>query len=284
MCFYSFRWAFPDGRNLGRILISRAAFVSILFLAPVAGMSEIMAEVTITDRSFPPVQEESQFSVYDGGEGGYMRASKQIGSVSMRMSWPFDKQMITDKFEEIRRNIQKVGAHAILATDYTIEKFTPAGYPEKATLIFEVLRFVDEPLVDLRSESDFKALLRAKGKTAAIEGIWSDHLTKQRVVFFADPAQPSRFLGVQFDNANKPGVPKGLLVADLRLKSDGWLVGHVTLDNFARYPVRFQMPTGDELSIKIKKCTNAFIHRAYPDKFPPDYSLLKVNYVKESSK
>jgi hypothetical protein len=277
----------PLSCGLGRIAAKgcRLLFPAFILLASVTGSADITAEVTITDRSFPPVPEGTQLAMYDHGDGGECaRATKVIGTVLFRITPPMDKRAFMDKANEITPGLLKAGAQGVAMNDVIVEKFSSNGYAETATATFSVLRFVGEPPLDLRSEADFKALFRTKAKLAPIEGIWLDQSTKQRVAFCEDPAQPGRFLGVQFDVGNSTNVPKGLVVADFRLKPDGWLVGHFTFDDYTRHPARLKMPAGDELDIPIKNCTNGCFHRAYPDKFPPVYTLINVRYIKETSK
>lgn len=264
-----------------------AIVLAFLMLIPASGLADVTAEVTITDKSFParPDNVHLALYMYGGGDAGECaRLTKVIGRVIVRITAPLDRTMIINKANEIEPGLLKVGANAVKVSDYFIEKFTPNGYPESATMVFSVLRFIDEPRVDPRRESDFVALFKAKGKLAPIEGIWVDQTTKQRVAILEDPVQPGRYVGVQFDNGNETDVPKGLIVADFRLNSDGWLVGHVTFDDYTRFPTKLKMPAGDELQFQVKKCINSYASMAYSDKFPPEYTLRTLTYLRQTSK
>lgn len=235
---------------VGRFRIS-AIVLGFLMLVPACGLAEVTAEITITDKSFPPRPENVHLAMYDSGDAGEcVRATKVIGRVVIRVTAPVDKMMLLNKANEIEPDLLKVGAHAVVVTGYYIDKFTPNGYAETGSMVFSVLRFIDEPRVDRRSESDFVSLFKAKSKLATIEGIWVDQTTKQRVAILEDPVQPGRYVGVQFDNGNETDVPKGLIVADFRLNSDGWLVGHVIFDDYSRFPAKLKMPAGDQLKLR----------------------------------
>jgi hypothetical protein len=259
-------------------------FVCLLAsLLPSASIrAEVTSEVLITDRSNPPTPARVPVAFYDLGDGGECaRAYKVIGKVIVRMKAPLDDKMIGEKVSESDAELRKVGASGLMITDFTINKYSANGYVDSATLVYTVIRYTDEPRLDLRTETDFKALLRAKASPAPIEGIWVDQATAERVAFFEDPAQKGRFLGVQFDVGNETQVPKGLIVADLRLEDDGWLVGHVMFDDFTRHRTKFKMRPGDGFNIPVKVCSNSYFARSYPDKFPPEYRLLNVTYVRQ---
>lgn len=264
---------------------SATSLLVILMLPPVPGLADVTAEITITDKSFPARPDNVHLAMYDSGDAGEcVRATKVIGRVVIRVTAPVDKMMLLNKANEIEPDLLKVGAHAVMVTGYYIDKFTPNGYAETGSMVFSVLRFIDEPRVDRRSESDFVSIFKAKSKLAPIEGIWVDQTTKQRVAILEDPVQPGRYVGVQFDNGNETDVPKGLIVADFRLNSDGWLVGHFIFDDYSRFPTKLKMPIGDELKLRIKKCTNSYVTRVYPDKFPPEYTLVTVTYLRQAIK
>lgn len=256
-----------------------------LLLSATDGRAEVTSEVLITDRSFPPTPPGVELAFYDLGDGGECaRAFKVIGNVIVRMKAPVDAKMIASGITVAGPEVLKAGANGVMITDFTINKYDAKGYVDAATLIYSIIRYTDEPRLDKRTESEFLALLRAKSNPEPIEGIWVDQITKERVAVFEDPAQKGRYLGVQFDNGNQTEVPKGLIVADFRLQADGWLVGYVMFDDYTRNPSKFRMPIGDEFKIPIKVCTNSYFARSYPDKFPPEYRLHHVIYVRQGAK
>lgn len=256
-----------------------------LLLSATDGRAEVTVEVSINDRSYSPRPAGYHLTLYDFGDAGECaRAAKVIGSVVLRHDPPWDAQMTEAKVNEIEPGLLKAGADGLVVTNFIIHDYTPKGFIKSASMVCSVIRFVDEPRVDLRSEEEFARIFRSKEKAAPIEGIWVDQLTKERVAFFEDPKQPGHYLGVQFDNADLPFVPKGLVVADLRLQPDGWLVGHVVFDDFVRFPTKLKMPAGDEFKFLIKKQSNACLSRAYPDMFPPEYQLQPVTYVRQAAK
>ncbi len=222
------------------------------------------------------------FDLDEGGRCG--RAFKVIGEMTIRMKVPATTKLITDKINETEPDLLRAGANGLIITSMVIHEYTPQGFMESGTSRVAIIRFTDEPHVDSRTESEFRAMFRAKANLVPFEGIWIDQSTKERVAFFEDPAQKGHYLGVQFDVAEQTHVPSGLVVADLRLQDDGWLTGHVIFDDFTRYEIKMRMPVGDQFEIPIKKCTNAAATRAYPDKFPPEYRLAKVKYVRQGSK
>jgi hypothetical protein len=271
--------------RLRRTFAFGVVFLIAGLLPTTAARAEVTSEILITDKSYPSSPAGSEIALYDLGDGGECaRAYKVIGKVVIRMKAPLDAKMIGDKITEAEPELRRAGASGVMITDFTINKYGANGYVDAATLVYTVIRYTDEPRVDLRSETDFKALLRAKDKPAPIEGIWVDQATAERVAFFEDPAQKGRYLGVQFDVGNETHVPKGLIVADLRLEADGWLVGHVMFDDFTRHQTKFKMRTGDEFKIPVKICSNSYFARSYPDKFPPEYRLLNVTYVRQPLK
>jgi len=261
------------------------AFLLSLLLYPFAVQADVVAEVSISDRSFSARPAGYHMTLYDFGDAGECaRAAKVIGSVVLRLNPPWDPKMTEAKVSEIEPTLLKSGADGLIVTNFIINDYTPKGFISSASMVCSVIRFVDEPRVDLRSEEDFARMLGSNAKAAPIEGIWVDQVSKERVAFFEDPKQPGRYLGVQFDNAGLPFVPKGLVVADLRLQPDGWLVGHFIFDDFVRFPTRLKMPSGDEFKFLIKKQNNACLSRAYPDMFPPEYQLHPVAYVRQAGK
>jgi len=265
--------------------VAASAALLFLLLSATAGRAEVTAEVSITDRSYPARPAGRHLTLFDFGDAGECsRAYKAIGNVVIRLTPPWDPQMTEAKVNETEPELKKVGADGIIVMNFIIHDYTPKGYISSASMVCSVIRFVDEPRVDLRSEAEFASMLRAKGKLAPIEGIWVDQLTKERVAFFEDPKQKGHYLGVQFDHAEYTHVPKGLVVADLLMQPDGWLVGHVVFDDYARFPARLKMPTGDEFKFPIKKQANACLSRAYPDMYPPEYFLQNVSYVRQASR
>lgn len=264
-----------------------AIVLAFLMLSPARGRADVTAEVTITDKSFPARPDDVHLALYmyGGGDAGEcVRATKVIGRVIVRIKAPVDRTMIINKANEIEPELLKVGAHAVMVSDYFIDKLTPNGYVDSATMIFSVFRFIDDPRVDPRRESDFVTLFKAKGKLAPFEGIWVDQGSKRRIAIFEDPVQPGRYGGVQFDNGNETDVPKGLIVADFRLNSDGWLVGHVIFDDYSRFPTKLKMPAGDQLKFEVKKCINSYVSLANSDKFPPEYTLRTLTYLRQAIK
>jgi len=280
------RLAYPLGRFFASVatVFKHVAFLPLL-LAAVSVRAEVTSEVLITDRSFPPTPPGVELALYDLGDGGECaRAFKVIGNVIVRMKAPVDARMIASGITVAGPEVLKAGANGVMITDFTINRYDAKGYVDSATLIYSIIRYTDEPRLDKRTESEFLALLRARSNPAPIEGIWVDQVTKERVAIFEDPAQKGRYLGVQFDNGTQTKVPKGLIVADFRVQADGWLVGHVMFDDYTRNPSKFRMPTGDEFKIPIKICTNSYFARSYPDKFPPEYSLHHVIYVRQPAR
>jgi hypothetical protein len=277
-------------RLMGRFIASVtnpsvcAACLMLLFSASTV-LAEVTVEVSIRDRSFPAKPRGSSTSSFDMDEGGRCaRAFKVIGEVTIRMKAPATLKQIGEKLNEIEPELSRAGADGIVITSVIVHEFTPAGFMDSGTTRAAIIHFTDEPRIDSRTEAEFAAMFRAKSNLLAFEGIWVDQLTKERVAFFEDPAQKGHFLGVQFDVANQKHVPPGLVVADLRLQEEGWLTGYVIFDDFTRYDVKMRMPAGDEFEIPIKKCTNGPLMRAYPDRFPPEYQLMKVKYVRQGSK
>lgn len=279
---------YPVLMKLCRVTQARPSVLVILFtmlLSATAGLAEVIVEVKIVDQTFPARPPGRHLTLFDLGDGGECaRAAQVIGAVYVRLKAPLDAITIEGKINDTEPELLKSGADGIIITNFTVHEFSAKGYVESATLVCSVIHFTDEPSVDRRSEADLKALLKAKVKPEAIEGIWVDQNTKQRVAIFEDPAQKGHYVGVQFDNGNQPDVPNGLIVADFRLQADGWLTGHFTFDNYKRNPTRLRMPSGDEFKIPIKICTNGYVSRAYPDKFPPEYRLLNLSYSRDSAR
>jgi hypothetical protein len=277
-------------RPMSRLLSSLAqacsgAAVLLLLLSAGSVRAEVTVDVSITDRSFPPRPRGSTVTAFDMDEGGRCaRAFKVIGEVTIRMKAPATLKQVSDRLNEIQPELVSAGVDGMVITSVVVHEFTPAGYMDSGTTSAAVIRFTDEPRVDTRTEAEFAAMFRAKSKSVPFEGIWVDQSTRERVAFFEDPAQKGHYLGVQFDVADHTYVPKGLVVADLRSQEEGWLTGYVVFDDFTRYEVRMRMPVGDEFEIPIKKCTNGPLMRAYPDKFPPEYRLMKVKYVRQGAK
>lgn len=271
--------------RISRVGASACAILLSLLLSGNEGRAEVTTELVITDRSFPSNPVGTPISMYDQGDGGECsRAFKIIGQLFLRVKAPVDAESIDVKLKASEPELRKAGADGLITTNFTINKFAQNGYVDTATVVYSVLRFTGEPLLDLRTEADFLSILKSKGKLATIEGIWVDQLTKERVAFFEDPSQKGRYIGVQFDNGNQHDVPRGLIVAELRMQDDGWLIGNVTFDDYARLPARLRMPTGDEFKFQIKKCTNGVLARSYPDKVAPDYRMVNVTYVRQGAK
>lgn len=271
--------------RVARVRPTVFAILLTLLLSDTAALAEVIVEVKITDQSFPARPPGRHLTLFDLGEGGECaRAAQVIGVVYVRLKAPLDAVTIEGKINDTEPELLKSGADGVIITNFTVHEFSAKGYVESATMVCSVIHFTDEPSVDRRSEAEFKALLKAKVKAEAIEGIWVDQNTKQRMAMFEDPAQKGHYIGVQFDNGNQPDVPKGLIVADFRLQADGWLTGHCTFDNYKRNPTRLRMPSGDEFKIPFKICTNGYVSRAYPDKFPPEYRLLNLSYSRESAR
>lgn len=276
----------PSGRFFTSVAnaFTYAAFVALLFTAA-SVRAEVAVEVSITDRSFPARPSGSSVTSFDMDVGGRCaRSFKVIGEVTLRVKAPANLKQIGEKLNEIEPELVRAGADGIVVTSVVIHQFTPAGYMDSSTIRVAVIHFTDEPRVDTRTEAEFRSMFRAKTNLVPFEGIWVDQSTKERVAFFEDPAQKGHYLGVQFDVADQTNVPSGLVVADLRLQDDGWLIGYVIFDDFTRYDVKMRMPAGDEFDIPVKKCTNGPLMRAYPDQFPPEYQLAKVKYVRQGSK
>ncbi len=254
-------------------------------LGPDNVQAEVNVELSITDRSGPARPRGSSVTPFELDEGGKCaRAFKVIGEITIKFKAPAAGKLFAEKLDELEPELVRVGADGIIITSFIIHELTEAGSVESGTTRAAIIRFTDLPRVDKRTEADFKAVFRSKSKLSPLEGIWVDQSTKERVAFFEDPAQKGHFLGVQFDVADETDVPVGLVVADLRLHEGGWLTGHVIFDDFTRYEVKMRLPAGDEFEIPIKKCTNAFVARAYPDKFPPEYELVKVKYLRQAAK
>ena len=281
----------PDihGFNHGIRHLRRAVSAGVILLAAWFAVSplsaDITAEISITDHGHPPKPEGAHITAFDFGDGGEcVRATKVIGSVTFHIKAPITIKTIVDKFSETEPELLRAGADGVLTKHFVVHEFSQNGYIDSASLTYALVCFTDQPPVDSRSEAEFLALLRAKPEPKAIEGIWVDQESMQRVAFFEDPAQSGHYLGVQFDNGKNKMVPKGLIVADLRMQPDGWLVGHFTFDDYARYPARLKMPSGDAFKLMIKKCTNGYATRAYPDKLPPEYSMITVSYARQPLK
>jgi hypothetical protein len=277
-------------RLMGRFIASVtnpsvcAACLMLLFSASTV-LAEVTVEVSITDRSFPAKPNGGRLNMFDLGEGGVCaRAFKVIGTVDVHVKAPLVGNEVEEEINRTEPQLLKVGADGVIVHSAKIHKFAANGLMDSATMSCSIIRFTDAPRVDTRTEAEFSAMFRAKSNLLAFEGIWVDQLTKERVAFFEDPAQKGHYLGVQFDVANQKHVPPGLVVADLRLQEEGWLTGYVIFDDFTRYDVKMRMPAGDEFEIPIKKCTNGPATRAYPDRFPPEYQLMKVKYVRQGSK
>ena len=258
--------------------------LSLLFLAT-DGRAEVTVDVSITESSSPPRPPGRHLQMFDMGEGGECaRAFKVIGNMDVRMKAPLVDDEVEKEVNATEPQLLKAGADGVIVRSVKIHKFSPNGFMDSATMSCSVIRFNDDPRVDSRTEAEFAAMFRAKPRLVPFEGIWIDQSTKERVAFFADPAEKGHFIGVQFDVADQTDVPKGMVVADLRLQDDGWLTGHVVFDDFTKYQTKLRLPAGDEFEIQIKKCTNAPVVRAYPDMFPPEYRLIKVKYIRQVSK
>jgi hypothetical protein len=269
--------------------LRRAGSAWVILLAAWFAVSplsaDITAEISITEHGHPPKPEGAHISPFDFGDGGEcVRATKVIGTVAFHIKAPITIKTIVDKFTETEPELLKAGADGVLTKHFVVHEFSANGYIDSATLTYALVCFTDQPPVDSRSEAEFQTLLRAKPQPTAIEGIWIDQDSLQRVAFFEDPAQAGHYLGVQFDNGKNKMVPKGLIVADLRLQPDGWLVGHITFDDYARHPARLKMPAGDTFKLMIKKCTNGYATRAYPDKLPPEYVMITLSYARQPLK
>lgn len=271
--------------RVSRVGVSACAILFFLLLSATYAPAEVTTELVITDRSSPSNPVGTSIYSYDQGDGGECsRAFKVIGKLFVRIKAPVDAESIDAKLKASEPELLKAGANGVIATDFTINKFANNGYLDAATVVFSIIRFTGEPLLDLRTEADFLSILKSKGKLAPIEGVWVDQATKQRVAFLEDSAQKGRYIGVQFDNGNQKEVPCGLIVAELHMQNDGWLIGNVTFDDYARHPARLRMPTGDEFKFQIKKCMNGLFARSYPDKVAPEYRMNNVTYVRQGAK
>lgn len=271
--------------RISRVGASACAILLSLLLSANEGRAEVTVEVSITDRSFPPRPPGRHLQMFDMGEGGECaRAFKVIGNVDVRIKAPLVDDEVEKEVNVTEPQLLKAGADGVIVRSVKIHKFLPNGFMDSSTMSCSVIRFIDEPRVDPRTEAEFVAMFQAKARLVPFEGIWIDQSTKERVAFFGDPAEKGHFLGVQFEVADQTDVPKGMVVADLRLQDDGWLTGNVVFDDFTRYQTKLRLPVGDEFEIQIKKCTNAPAVRAYPDIFPPEYRLIKVKYIRQAAK